>query len=47
MARSRPQRIDVKSRVKDLERWADLADLVLIIAREIQFAATAMSGQCL
>jgi DNA-binding MarR family transcriptional regulator len=37
MARSRPQRIDVKSRVRDLERWAELADLVLIIAREIQF----------
>jgi DNA-binding MarR family transcriptional regulator len=27
----------VKKRTKDLERWARLADLVLIIAREIQF----------
>jgi DNA-binding MarR family transcriptional regulator len=27
----------VKSRVKDLKRWAQLADLALIIAREIQF----------
>ena len=27
----------MKGRTKDLERWARLADLVLIIAREIQF----------
>jgi DNA-binding MarR family transcriptional regulator len=27
----------VKSRVKNLRRWVELADLVLIIAREIQF----------
>src|SRR5262245_27885678 len=37
MARNKPQRTDVKSRAKDLKRWAQLADLVLIIAREIQF----------
>src|SRR5215475_15753702 len=28
---------DVKGRPGDVERWARLADLVLIIAREIQF----------
>src|SRR5262245_8652116 len=37
MARSKSQGTVVKSGVKVEERWAELADLVLIIAREIQF----------
>src|SRR5215475_8900085 len=37
MARTKPYGKDVSIRVKDAERWARLADLVLIIAREIQF----------
>jgi DNA-binding MarR family transcriptional regulator len=37
MAMHKKRTSDVKSRPKDAERWARLADLALIIAREIQF----------
>lgn len=37
MAGNRPRRAGVAARASDDERWAELADLVLIIAREIQF----------
>jgi DNA-binding MarR family transcriptional regulator len=37
VAGNRPKGAEVAARASDDERWAELADLVLIIAREIQF----------